>query len=380
MCTVCVWQSARLRSFSRLIAVVVGLIPVFSVDRSIAWGSPSEDGVRFDVPQWVEAVPVSGGPAGQEDRLVAIDLDVSIIVDSLAAIRLDQLVIEVTPRGGSTSVADYAPRTELASDYAGDIEVLRAEESARSVSFGADATYPPVAIANLTGSLNEKNAASYKYNRVAPMHLIAASGTVRRGRGVYFKFRSTDRQIIEGDRLLQITLRVPADWRGELLDVLILGDRYPSGLASGLSSWTGMPARPVRMGAGRFLVAAFAAEDREARQLARRMVDAEAEMRACLLGVRGAGTPVISGPSSLLRHVSRRIDWTDAGDQELEKKATLTLHRALAGTLRPHVDREFKDLPADVRAVCLNYLEARQQFLKAVDGDQPPAVHRSSGS
>lgn len=380
MYTVCFWRSASSRLLSRLIAAAIGLNALCSAESSRVWGSPSADGVRFDVPQWVEAVSVSDGLVGEEDRLVAIDLGVSIIVDSLAAIRVDQLVIEVTPRGGSTSVADYAPRTELASDYAGDIEVLRGEESTRSISFGADATYPPMAIANLTGSLNEKNAASYKYNRIAPMHLIAASGTVSRGRGVYFKFRSTDRQIIEGDRLLQITLRVPADWRGELLDVLIMADRYPSGWASGLSSLTGMPAKPVRMGAGRFSVAAFPAEDREARQLARRMVDAEAEMRACLLGVRGAGTPVISGPSSLMRHVSRRIDWTEAGGQELEKKARLTLHRALAGTLRPYVDREFKDLPADVRAVCLDYLDARRRFLKVVNGDEPPSANRSSDS
>lgn len=377
MRTAFICPSVSLRTLFRRLSVAVVLITADSANGLSVWGSPSEDGVRFDVPQWVEADPVSDGLVGPEDRLVTIDLGVSIIVDSLSAVRIDQLIIEVAPRGGSTSVADYSPRTELASNYAGDIEVLRAEESMRSVSFGADATYPPLAIANLTGSLNEKNAASYKYNRVAPMHLIAASGTVRRGRGVYFKFRSTDRQIIEGDRVLHITLRVPADWRGELLDVLILGDRYPSGLASGLSSLTGRPARPVRMGAARFLVAAFPAQDREARQLARRMADAEAEMRACLLGVRGAGVPVVSGPSSLLRHVSRRIDWTEAVEQEVEKKAKLTLHRALAGTLRPYVDREFKDLPADVRAVCLDYLEARQQFLNAVHTEEASAVNRS---
>lgn len=367
------------RSPFRRLAVAAVLVTAWSVNGLRVWGSPSEDGVRFDVPQWVEADPASGELVGPDERLVTIDLPVSIIVDSLSAIRIDQLIIEVTPRGGSTSVADYSPRTELASNYSGDIEVLRAEESMRSVAFGADATYPPLAIAKLTGSLTEKDAASYKYDRVAPMHLIAASGTVRRGRGVYFKFRSTDRQIIEGDRVLRITLRVPSAWRGELLDVLIMGDRYPSGLASGLSSLAGRPARPVRMGTALFLVAAFPAEDREVRQLARRMVDAEAVMRARLLGVRGSEVPVISGPSSLLRHVSRRIDWTEAVDQEVEKKAKVTLHRALAGTLQPYVDREFKDLPADVRAVCLDYLEARQQFLTAVRAGEASAANRSRG-
>jgi len=347
-----------------VIAIVTGL-PFDSV----ASANPSAAGVRFDVPQWVEGVEVSGGAGSGSDRLVLLELPVSIIVDSFANSGIDQLVVEISPRGGSTMVVDYSPRTELGSEYTGGIEVLRTDESARSVTFGADATPPPLAVASLNAGMNQKQAASYKYNRAAPVHLIAASGTIRRGRGVYFKFRSTDQQIIEGDRLLQVTVRVPAEWRGEWLDVLVLGDRHPSGLSAGVSTFTGMPARPVRVGAGRFLVAVYPIEDEQARRLARRLVDAESSMRMRLAETRDRDSNVVAGPRSLLRHVSKRVDWGELTQRGTTEDAERLLHRALAGTLDPHVDRDFRGLPADVRAVCLDYLEARKAFSRYVRGE-----------
>lgn len=348
-----------------IVAIGVAWLGGVGVDAVATANSP---GVRFDVPQWVEGFDVSATDSSHVDRLISIELPVSIIVDSLANPTIDQLVIEITPRGGSTMVVDYAPRTEMGSDYSGGIEVLRTDELARSLTLGIDAPYPPMSVSSLSGGLNQKNIASYKYNRVAPRHLIAASGTIRRGRGVYFKFRSTDQQIIEGDRLLQLTLRVPADWRGEWIDVLILGDRHPTGLSAGLSSLTGAPPKPVRVGAGRFLIAAYPNTDEHAQALARTLVDAESAMRTSLLGQQ----PYATGPHSLSqvlkRQVSNGIDWGENPRRGTAAERDWILHRALAGSLNPHVDSDFRALPAEVRAVCLGYLAARREFSEYTRG------------
>src|SRR5690606_8357890 len=111
------------------------------------------------------------------------------------------------------------------------------------------------------------------------------------GRGVYFKFRATDQQIIEGDRALSLTFRVPTAWRGELLDVLIRGDSQPSGFTSDVASLAGMTVKPQRVGVGRFLVATYRDDDPQGRQLARRLADAEAEMRH-QIGSLSSGTLV----------------------------------------------------------------------------------------
>ena len=358
----------------------------FTLSAAAAGGASAQAGrdaaVRFDVPQVVEAVKVAEADSvtlsdratapHQAEMLVALELPVSVIVDSLSARPIDQLLVEITPRGGSAIVADFAPRTELASGYSGGIEVQNTDEVNRSLGLALDAWYGPISNGKFSGGLGEKNIATTKFSRVAPLHLIAASGTTQRGRGVYFKFRSTDQQIIEGDRLLSVTLRVPATWRGELLDIQIRADSQRSGgFSSSVASITGMTAPAETVGSGRFLIASYCSDDPQGRQLARALADAEAQMRRQInnvalsgVGVAGPTASPLSGPTALLRHVSHRIDWNQSDD--LQQKAAASLHRALAGTLDPHIDRDLGDLPVAVRVSCLDYLEARREYLSGI--------------
>lgn len=326
---------------------------------------PGPAEIRFDVPQVVsaapvelaaEAVPPSAGP----DVLVTLELPVSIIVESLSAPPIDQMLIEITPRGGTAMVADYAPRTELASAYTGGIEVHETDEASHALGLALEACYVPFGSGKLNASKGEKNIASTKYNRVAPLHLIAASGTTRRGRGVYFKFRSTEQQIIEGHRQLSLTLRVPRSWRGELLEVMVRAESLPRGFASGVASLAGMGRKPQTVGIGRFLVATYRSDDAPGQQAARRLADAEAAMRRHLQAVGSSAATPPTRPAALLRHVSHRIDWNQ---ETLPQKAAVTLHRALDGSLDPHADRDFKDLPVEARVSCLDYLDARREYL-----------------
>jgi len=381
------------RSTDRFFGLIAGLsVCLLSVPQpTLAQFGPTnphasltDSGVRFDVPQVAQAVLVEQpDPAGNlgGDILVNVEFTLSVIVDSLAAPKIDQLLVEISPRGGSAIVADYAPRTELASNYSGGIEVQRTDETTRTVAMAIDGRYPPVAGGSLAATQGDRNTEMTKYHRVAPMHLIAASGTTRRGRGVYFKFRSTDQQIIEGDRVLRMTLRVPASWRGELIEVMITGDSHRTGFSSGVASLAGLSNKPQRVGSGRFLVATYHSDCPDARQSARQLADAEAAMRSHVHAIAagemappaGSLAGSLGNPASILRHVSRRIDWTDSFQRDLAAKAAVALHRALEGSLQPHTDPDFRTLPVDSRAAFLDYLAARKEFGRVVRMTRQPA-------
>lgn len=355
-----VYAQTRL-GWSLCLALVLTLSCV-RFDTAFAQGDAISD-IRFDVPQVAEAAVVTPLQENAAEILVSLELAVSVIVDSLTAPRIDQLLVEITPRGGTAIVADYAPRTELASEYTGGIEVQQTGESSQSFGLSLEGRYPPLASGTLSASKGEKNIATSKFSRVAPLHLIAASGTTQRGRGVYFKFRSTDQQIIEGDRVLSLTLRVPASWRGELLDVQIRGDSMPRGFSWSVAALAAATPKPERIGGGRFLVATYRGDDPQAKKVTRRLADAETLMRQRVQGVTAESlVSTISGPTALLRHVSHRIDWSQ-GDRVVQQKAAVAMHRALDGTLAPHVDRDFKDLPVETRVSFLEYLDARQEYL-----------------
>lgn len=334
--------------------------------------------VQFDLPQLVSAVPVACTAVdGDDHRLVHFDLTLSIIVDSFPAPTIDQLVVDVNPQGGTAMVVDYAPRTELASQYNGDIEVLHSEEQNRLVTLSLQSQHPGVVSGGLTGTQGQKQAESLKYQRVAPLHLIAASGTTQRGRAVYFKFRSTDRQIIEGERTLGVTLRVPQDWQGELIDVQITADSQSSGLSTQVASWAGLGTSPQRVGAARFLVAAYRSDCVTARSAARDLSAAESQLRREVQRLQSvastSGTDEVPS-GTLWTPVARGLDWNRSQRQELARAASLALHRALAGTLDVHADRSLRGLPVDTRAALVEYDRVRRRFLQL---NHPTADHSS---
>lgn len=312
--------------------------------------------------------------SGDDYRLVQLDLTLSILVDGLSAASIDQLVIDVRPQGGRATVVDYAPRTELASGYSGGIEVVQSEEQNRLLTLSLQSQYPGVGSGGLTGTNGDKNTESLTYQRVAPLHVVAASGTRQRGRAVYFKFRATEQQILEGERPLSLTLRVPADWRSEMIEVAVVADSLPNGLSSSVAAWTGWEPSPQRLAAARFLVAAYRADCAEARAVTAQLAIAETQMRRHLQPLidaadnRSANNRSAVSAGGLATPVSRGWDWSRGWNrsrhQQLAEAASLSLHRALAGTLQPQDDRGFGRLPDETRAAVGQYLQARRRFVQ----------------
>jgi hypothetical protein len=320
----------------------------------------ADSAIHFDLPATAAATDVTPEGFGHDGRLVSIPLNLSLIVDSLPTPTIDQLVVQIKPLGGTATVADYLPRTELSSRYATDIEVCHSKEVLEHAGLSIDGAYGPLARANVGLDRNEKNIDSTKFSRVAPMHIVASSGTTHRGRGVYFKLRADERQVLEGDKQFIVVLRVPSAWRGELVEVRVEAEALTKTFVSSFSSFTGVMPKSQVVGDARFLVATHIDVDHEMAALANRIADTELRMRE--LGGKAQ--------RETLRHKTSRPDYAafrfdlSAPDQAFKQESIArVVNEAIFGRIDPYHDPVVSRLPLDTRVAILDFLEAREDYL-----------------
>lgn len=194
--------------------------------------------VCFDVPRSVIArnVFLSGDEApllAPGQRLVTVDLPVTVVVAKGDVGRVDEVVIEIDGASAGLTVHDYSPATRLESEYAGDIQVQSTTEDNRHLdaTLGGILPSPGGSVAQLAPSaaagVIKREAETEKLARLAPKEAIVVAGAVNRRQGVLFKFRPSSQTTLEGERLLSITFAAPADWTGGelLVDCQARGDR-----------------------------------------------------------------------------------------------------------------------------------------------------------
>jgi hypothetical protein len=319
-----------------------------------------ETSIHFDLPATSPAIDVTPAEPGPGDRLVQIQFNLSVIADTLPSPKVDQLVVQVKPLDGQAEIADYAPRTELTSRYAGAIEECQTREVTDHLGFSLDGAYSQLARANVGGDRGEKNISSTKFSRVAPLHVLAASGTTHRGRGVYFKLRADDRQVLEGDRTFSVTLRVPANWKGELVEFRVEAEAIQKSFSSSLSSLAGIPPKSHVVGAARFLVATYLHGDESFALRAAQIANAESDLRtAVAASFRRAQS---AGNASSLNHVAFRFDLSGPDPHLQQERLSQLVERVIFGNVDPYTDPTIGELPVATRVAILNYLDARDQF------------------
>ena len=110
--------------------------------------------------------------------------------------------------------------------------------------------------------------------------MLTASGTIDRGRGVYFKLKPSPRTTLEGAYEYVVVLRVPRNWRSGLL--------FVSSDASG-NERSVLPGdeQTTKLGRGRFVVAIYQQGDTAAQQAASRYGQAELALQQTIARKRG---------------------------------------------------------------------------------------------
>lgn len=213
--------------FASAITVLALLAPASQAGELVDL-TPNDPQVRFDLPAVVAAREVDGADEvahlGAGERLLMVELPVSVLVRRGNVGRVDEVVVEVDGSPAGLRVHDYAPATRLETEYAAPIQVTSTTENHRhrEVSLGGKIGLGG-AVSQLTpgGGVSRTQQAGQqeKASRLPPKLATVVSGPIHQRQGVLFKFRPSSQTTLEGEHPLRLTLVAPADWAGGSLQV-----------------------------------------------------------------------------------------------------------------------------------------------------------------
>ena len=218
----------------------------------------AEEPVEFDAPAMVAMRSVD---QGQTSHLQPVRLEVPVSLLLRAEnLQLEEFLVAVYWSSEAHQVDSFAPNTSLGSDIEGVINIQKS--TSNNASFGLDAQGGYAEFVGLKGKLNlgTTTGESRSYQQRPKMQLLATSGTIKRGTGVFYKFKNSDQTTLEGTQVLTITFLVPQSWRAGLLRV----DCQAKGKRKGFTAFDSKPTTVM----DEFVTAVYRAGDSEAYELA----------------------------------------------------------------------------------------------------------------
>jgi hypothetical protein len=231
--------------------------------------------VHFDMPYAIacqDVTPPEFAAANPEHRLVEAKFEISSLLLAGEERDLSQYFIRIDSPKRTLLVVDYLPKTLHESRHAGPIAHQTSEERSASIGINLAGKYEVITGAGANAGIGTKNTSCVKYDLLPPLETVAASGTLLRGAGVFFKLRATPRRPLEGASEFALVLRVPAEWRSDYVRVHCEADGVQKGLVRSLDE-------TVRCGRRDFFVALYLAGDETARLQAEQLARQDAQQR-----------------------------------------------------------------------------------------------------
>lgn len=306
----------------------------------------NEPRVHFDVPQAVAVRDVTSPEfalAHPAERLIEARIPISMLLDQGRARDVHELVHRLESTTAGAQVMDYSPKTMLATTVIGSTHIERQTTRDAKATLDVGGSYAGLVTGKAHGELTHHAREDSKFEQLPSLELLTASGTVDRGRGVYFKLKASPRTTLEGSYDYLIVLRVPRVWRAGLL--------YVTSEARGLrrSPLPGGDAIET-VGSGRFLVALYQQGDADAHRAAQNYALAEQALRRAAHDHRALlerrTYPTIVHKLGITRDDALARDWLERA-----------IFRGQADTAT------VEKLPADVRLAVETLLSARRSLL-----------------
>jgi hypothetical protein len=280
------------------------------------------------------------------ERLLEARFEISSILDSGSEADLTEFFFSMTSPQQSFHVVDYSPRTTLASDYNGGICIEKKKEDSKGLGLNATGGWEGAKLTG-AGDLGSKNTLTTKYELVAPMESVIASGTIQDGYGVYFKLRRSRQGTLEGAKEYQIIFRAPQQWRGDFLYVQCEARAMQRGFVHQLDE-------EVQCGFAQFPIALYLAGDEEAQGIAERFVATNHRLRST----------AIKSQLEIKRRSYPTVLHELGGLLELaEPKIPPSWLEQLLSDSASGYDFENR-LPAQVRTAASDYLVAKRELRK----------------
>lgn len=230
--------------------------------------------VRFDLAPAVackDVTPSEFAKANPDEKLVQATFKVSSLIRSGKENDLIRFFYRVESLEQTIRVVDYSPKTTLASDVAGNISIEKKKDTTNHIGMALTGPFDwPVKMSG-SGDLGSKSHDAIRYELLPQQFAVAASGTIHRGYGVYFKLRPSRSTSLEGEKDLTVVFRVPREWRGDYVQLSCTAIGVRRGVVRPLDEH-------AVFGARRFVVALYVDGDGSAKAAAERLVRAESEL------------------------------------------------------------------------------------------------------
>lgn len=340
------------RSILSACALATGLVAFVS---STMAASPP---IEFDVPATLAVAEVTSPDlvaAGEGEKLIALRLPVSIYISPLRSIEVDDIVISLDSPSPDFRVVDFLPKTTLDTHFAGPVAIDKKVDRQLGIEFDASGICRSLTGMALTGKIGDTEHSGVQFQLVPPHEVVAASGTIHRGRGAYFKFRASSTRTLEGTQELLIVASVPKAWRGDLARVRCTAggvEREPLSLTD----------EPESLAQRDFLIGLYAEGDLQAQRLAEQFAQSEQSLREAAAQHYQTGA---NPPAKLLQRFGLSSP----------AAAPKWLHAWLYGRAnQEHADR----FPAPIRPAAQQYASARAELHQLSGKETPHAVAKPS--
>ncbi|MEO8498110.1 MAG: hypothetical protein ABI614_23840 [Planctomycetota bacterium] len=280
------------------------------------------------------------------ERLLEAKFEISSILDAGSEADLVEFFFRMTSPQQSFRIADYSPRTTLVSDYCGGITIEKKQEDSKGLGLALSGGWQA---ANVTGhgEAGTKDTLTTKYELVAPMESVTASGTIQNGYGVYFKLRRSKQDTLEGAKEFQVIFRAPRQWRGDILQVYCEARGIQRGFVHQLDEAS-------RCGIAQFPIALYLAGDEEAKRIAEQFATSNHRLRST----------AVNSQDEIKRRSYPTVLHELGGLLELaEPKIPASWLEQLLSDGAPGYEFENR-LPAQLRSAASDYLTAKRELRK----------------
>ncbi len=207
----CGTLSQARRSLQAFVALVSFTIAVTEANAS----TPC---VHFDVTDVVTCRPIMDAQFRSDhpgEMLIEATFEVSSLVRLGSEGNLSQLLYVIESPQRSLVVHDYAPKTQLVTEVAGNVGIQKSTEKSSNVGLNASFRTELLASASANAGTGQKRLTNLKYELLPPKQLLAASGTISRRTAVYFKLKPSAQTSMDGAKRFSVVFRVEDDWRGD---------------------------------------------------------------------------------------------------------------------------------------------------------------------
>lgn len=235
--------------------------------------------LQFDTNPSVACQEVADGAFAASvpgEKLIRVDCHISVLGIHRER-TLDECLFHFYSPEFHTRVQDYSPKTIVATDVVGNIQVQSEHVQSQGVRLGVEGDASNFLHANATANHETNSAENRSFEVLPPRELVTAAGTLGRGSGVYFKIRRTSQQSLEGTHLFSLILRVPSMWRAGYLRLHCQGFTDETRL---------QPSQMLAQSA--FMIPLYLVGDTEAKQQATRLMSAEQSLIAAVREHQGA--------------------------------------------------------------------------------------------